>query len=552
MLGAAPPDPFLLAAEKFGASENPDVELARECLTDLRTFVREAWPLLEPMTPFVDGWHSAVMAEHLQAVSHGELLRLIINIPPRLMKSLMCCVFWPAWEWMDKPHLRWLFATYADLLSQRDSVKMRNLLRSTGNPDKLASGEGTLFERYGYQGVRKLLGLEPWGFAADQDAKGRYDNTATGFRLATSVKGMGTGEGGDRIVVDDPLNAKQARSDADRNFVNVWWDETMTTRFNNAKAAGVIVMQRLHEDDLTGHLIERGGWHHLCLPAQYEPKHPFVYPKTVKLDSGRVLQGDRRTKPGQLLEPERLGVEKLRELLKDQGSYAFAGQQQQRPAPSEGGMFKAGWWKRYDEIPPQWQTVVASWDMRFSDSQKASSSYVVGQVWGVNGSQRYLLGQIRGKLSFTQSVKAVKALKEWMPQTGSILVEEKANGAAVIDTLKSKVPGLTPIQPEGGKDVRAAAAEPFVEAGDIFIPAGQFIPAPPGYEPTPIDEFIGEFSVFPNGANDDQVDAATQAINWLGNKRVGVTTQSYMPNAAPSVIRHGDLELRGDHHIDKP
>ncbi len=489
---------------------------AERCRRSLSVFIREAWPIIEPQTPFVHGWHLDVLAEHLEAVSAGEITRLIVNVPPRTMKSIACCVMWPSWEWLEKPHLRLLFATYADSLSQRDSLKMRRLLRSRGGKK-----DGSLFERIGYRGVLGLISDDPWELEKDQDAKSRYDTTATGFRVATSVKGMGTGEGGDRIIIDDPLNANQARSEADRNFVNTWWDETMTTRFNNDAAAAVLIMQRLHEEDLTGHLLEKGGWHHLCLPAEYEPAHPFVYPEKATLPSGRELQGDERTEDGELLEPVRLSGRRLAELQEDLGTYGYAGQMQQRPAPAEGGMFKNYWWQRWtdDDLPERWDRVIASWDMRLSDSQKASSSFVVGQVWGVDGANRYLLGQIRKRLSFTESVKATQALAEWRPDAKAKLVEEKANGAAVIDLLKAKVPGLIPIQPEGGKDVRAAAIEPLVEAGNVYLPAADFIPCPEGYEPTSVDTFIGEFSSFPNGANDDQVDATSQALNWLANKK---------------------------------
>jgi predicted phage terminase large subunit-like protein len=280
----------------------------------------------------------------------------------------------------------------------------------------------------------------------------------------------------------------------------------------------VIVMQRLHERDLTGHLVEQGGWHHLCLPAEYEPSHPFVYPDRVELPSGRELAGDRRTEPGELLEPIRLSEARLTELRRDLGSYGYAGQMQQRPAPAEGGMLKRGWWQRWnDRDVPLFEREVASWDMRFGDSQEAASSYVVGQVWGVRGADRYLLGQIRARLSFTESLTAVRALANWRPQATAKLVERKANGAAVIDTLRSEVSGLIPIEPEGGKEVRAAAIQPYVEAGNVYLPAGDFIPCPPGYEATATAELIEEAAVFPNGSHDDQVDAMTQAINWLAN-----------------------------------
>jgi predicted phage terminase large subunit-like protein len=509
-----PPSPWLVAADLFDPPANSDLDRARGCADDLRTFVRDAWPIVEPATPFVANWHVDVICEHLEAVSSGELRRLIINQPPRTMKSLNVAVLWPAWEWLSKPWLRWLFASYAEVLSQRDSMKMRRLIKSEGGRQ-----DGTIFQRLGYQGVLRLLDPEPWELTKDQDAKTKYETTATGMRLATSVGGVATGEGGDRIVVDDPVNAKQARSDTERRAANTWWDETMTTRFNNDEAAAVIVMQRLHEQDLTGHLLEQGGWHHLCLPAEYEPKHPYVAPATVTLNSGREVPGDPRTEPGELLDPERLGEKRLAELRRGLGTYGFAGQMQQRPSPEEGGMFRRDWWRRWEHgferhLYRGFTRVIASWDMRFSDSEAATTSYVVGQVWGFHGADSYLLGQIRARLNFTDTLKAVSALAAWRPDAAAKLVERKANGAAVITTLQRRIPGLIPIEPQGGKDVRAAAVQPYAEAGNVYLPAGELIPCPPGYQPTPVAEFIEEHAVFPNGTHDDQVDAMSQALSW--------------------------------------
>ena len=495
-MGAPHTDPLLVAADILDPPTSPDRDLALECTASLPVFIREAWPIVEPATPFVHGWHLDVVAHHLEAVSAGELPRLIINVPPRTMKSLTAGVFWPAWEWLSSPHIRWLFAAYAQNLSTRDSVKCRRLIESRGGRQ-----DGTLFQRLGYQGVMRLLGA-PWELTGDQNVKTKYETTRTGMRLATSVGGVATGEGGDRIVVDDPLSAKQARSEKEREAANTWWDETMTTRFNNARAAAVIVMQRLHEEDLTGHLLAGDGdWHHLCLPAEYEPSHPFTYPDGVELPQreltvqgasgepeqvvipgGRELPGDPRTEAGELLDPVRLSAEILAEKRRDLGSYGFSGQMQQLPSPAEGGMFKRDWWQYWtpESLPPRWQRMVASWDMRFSDSQKQESSFVVGQVWGIDGADRYLLGQIRARLSFTESLKAVQTFASWKPAARAKLVERKANGAAVIDTLKGKVPGLIPIEPEGGKDVRASAVQPFVEAGNVYLPAADFNPCPPG------------------------------------------------------------------------
>ena len=524
----------------------PDEVIAEACRRRLSRLIREAWPIVEPATPFVHGWHIDVVCEHLEAVSRGELPRLLINIPPRTMKSLTVGVFWPAWEWLTQPSLRWLFASYAQDLSSRDSMKCRRLIKSAGGSD-----EGTIFQRIGYQGVLRLLDPEPWSLMGDQDLKTKYETTATGMRLATSVGGVATGEGGDRIAVDDPLNAKQARSDAEREGANTWWDETMSTRFNNTNAAAVIVMQRLHEGDLTGHLVEQGGWHHLCLPAEYEPSHPFVYPSVVKLASGRKLPGDPRTTEGELLEPVRLSENRLVELKRSLGSYGYAGQMQQRPSPAEGGMFKRDWWKRWETLPHIWDLQIATWDMTFKQTESAAASYVVGQVWACDGADRYLLAQVRAKLGFTDTTKAVEALARFMPKATGKLVEEKANGAAVIDHLKKKVGGLVAVQPEGGKEARAAAVEPLVEAGNVYLPAGEFIACPAGYAATSVQDFIEEAAVFPNGTHDDQVDAMSQALNWLEAGRGGVSTESYMPDDRPTVVKRGDLTLVGEHHIDK-
>ncbi len=554
------------AEEFWNPPRDEDFELAQQCATHLPTFIREAWPILEPATPYVHGFHVDSVCDHLMAVTAGELLRLAINQPPRTMKSITCAVCWVAWEWLRNPAIRWLCASYAADLSTRDSLKCRRLIESKGGRET-----GTIFQRIGYQGVLALVAKDAWrlgptygwdgssgawSLTGDQNAKTKYETTETGMRLATSVGGVATGEGGDRILVDDPTSARQARSEKERKAANTWWDETMTTRFNNARAAAVIVMQRLHEADLTGHLIESGDWHHLCLPGVYEPSHPFVCPETftlperrhnvqaedgsveeVVVPGGRVLAGDPRTEEGELLEPVRLSEARLAELRKGLGSYGFAGQIQQRPSPEEGGMFKRDWWRYYDASlsrddpmgrPDDWmfERIIASWDMRFSDSQSKASSYVVGQVWGRYMARFYLLGQVRAKLSFTDTVKAVLAVQARWPLIGAVLIEKKANGEAVMSQLARLVTGMLPIDPEGGKDARASAVQPNVEAGDLWLPSSEFIPCPPSVPPsegesgldlppTATADFVEEHAVFDQGAHDDQVDAMSQAITWL-------------------------------------
>jgi hypothetical protein len=243
----------------------------------LGAFVRAAWPILEPGTPFIGNWHIDAICAHLEAITRGELRRLIVNIPPRHMKSLAVTVFWPCWEWLRRPETRWLCASYAQALSTRDSLKCRRLISHPGTRDsRVSASERTLVQRVGYLGLVELLaemrGEEPWQLTGDQSTKQRFENSRTGYRIATSVDGVATGEGGDRVVCDDPHKADEAQSEVTRESVLLWWDQTMSTRLNQpSSGAKVIVMQRLHEADLTGHLIERGGYEHLCLPAVPAP-----------------------------------------------------------------------------------------------------------------------------------------------------------------------------------------------------------------------------------------------------------------------------------------
>jgi hypothetical protein len=208
---------------------------AEQAARHLREFVRQAWPVVEPSTPFVSGWHIDAIVEHLEAVSLGQIRNLLINVPPRHMKSLLVSVFWPAWEWIRWPQRRWLYSSYGAQLSIRDSVKCRRLIESPWYQARWA---------------------DRFALTSDQNTKGRFDNNRSGYRLSTSVGGSATGEGGDRIVCDDPNNVKEVESDSVRKTTNDWFDVVMSTRVNDPKtAAKVVVMQRCHQQDLSGHLL---------------------------------------------------------------------------------------------------------------------------------------------------------------------------------------------------------------------------------------------------------------------------------------------------------
>jgi predicted phage terminase large subunit-like protein len=456
--------------------------------------VRQAWAVIEPSTPFVPGWHIDAIIEHLEAVSYGQIRNLLINVPPRHMKSLLVSVLWPAWEWIRWPERRYLYSSYAAQLSIRDSVKCRRLIESNWYR-----------ERWGDRFV----------LTGDQNTKGRFENSKSGYRLSTSVGGAATGEGGDRVVCDDPHNVQEAESDSVRKATLDWWDVVMSTRVNDPRsAAKVVVMQRCHQQDLSGHVLEQGGWEHLCLPAEYEG------PSRTSIGFS-----DPRTQLGELLWPERFGPEELETLKRSLGSYAAAGQLQQRPSPAGGGIFKRHWFRIWQppgaNLPPvvvrlpdgteqsiipveiaHVEEQIQSWDCAFKDLE--TSDYVVGQVWGKRGPFFLLLDQVRDRMDCPGTVRAVRQLSAKWPNTTAKLIEDKANGSAVIQMVAREIRGILPVNPEGGKIARAAAISPLIEAGNVYLPHPQYAPW--------VKDFIEECAAFPNGAHDDQVDAMTQAI----------------------------------------
>jgi predicted phage terminase large subunit-like protein len=432
------------------------------------------------------------------------------------MKSLAVAVFWPAWVWLTHPATRFLYASYSQQLSNRDSMRCRRLIESRGTTTAMRDDEteGTLLERIGYQGLLALLEDEPWRLAGDQNAKQRFENTASGYRIATSVGGTATGEGGDVIVIDDPHKADEAESDTVRESVLDWHDGTMATRLNDPKrGARVLIMQRLHQRDLTGHLLEQGEWTHLCLPAQYEPNHPFVWPD------------DPRTTEGEPLWPDHVPPSELERLERSLGSYRAAGQLQQRPAPAEGGILKRRWWRFYDratEALPHFTTIAQSWDTSFTDTE--NSSFVVGQLWGCFGADRYLLHQVRARMDFTQTLRAIRDLTDWgrrnHPEQAArpIYVENKANGPAIISQLHASIPGVIAVDPEGDKVARAHAIAPLVEAGNVHLPGAANADGSDcdrTVTPQWVQTLIDECADFPNSDHDDQVDALSQALRRL-------------------------------------
>ena len=446
----------------------------------LKEFTKSSWPTIEPGRDFHDNWHIDAISEHLQAVVEGDIKRLIINIPPRHMKSISVAVALPAWTWTIQPEKRFLFASYASSLSVRDSVKCRRLISSPWYQHHF----GDKFDLTG-----------------DQNQKQRFENDKTGMRIATSVDGALTGEGGDIIVIDDPHNVREAESSAVREGVLDWWDQAMQTRLNDPKTgAFVIIMQRVHENDLTGHILanEHDDWDHLCLPARYEIGHPSETKSSLSFT-------DPRTKEGELLWPERIDEQTLANLERSLGTYAAAGQLQQRPMPKGGGILRAEWWVPWESDDlPEIEYVMQSYDTAFSTKEK--SSYSARTTWGVfrkNGQINVIVIEMwYDRVTYPElRTLAQEAYEEWQPD--AVMIEKKASGQSLLQDLRMAGVPVIEYNPDRDKEARAHASSALLEDGRIYFPANKKW----------AKDLIDICAAFPAGDNDDIVDTCTQA--WL-------------------------------------
>lgn len=449
-----------------------DKDLAERSLAE---FVRQSWNVLEPGTEYLPNWHIDLICEYLEAVARGDVRRLIINIPPRYGKSLLTSVMWPCWLWATRPESRWIFASYSLPLSYKLSVDRRTLLLS----DWFQSRWGSNFD-----------------LSEDLNLKSEFGNSRRGQMVASSVGGTLTGKGGNFLVVDDPLNPMEALSEADRERANTWFSQTLSSRLDDKrKGAIVIIMQRLHEMDLTGYLLESSDdWVHLQIPAIAEEKQEYRFPI-----SGKTIARE----PGDLLWAEREGLQEIEKQRKMMGAYAFAGQYLQQPVPSGGALFKQEWLRYYREPPEYRHMIISSWDCTFS----SKSSYVVGQVWGRIETDNYLLDQVRGKWDFPQTISMMRNLNSKWPIANGMLIEEKANGSALISILNNEMGGVIPINPHGSKEARAAAVTPLFESGKVSLPDPETA--------TWVADYVRELLKFPGGSHDDQVDATSQALIYL-------------------------------------
>ena len=470
-------------------------------------FIRQLWPVVETRE-FVDGWHIEMMCEHLEAVSRGEIRRLLINIPPRHMKSLTVSVFWPVWDWLQHPERQWLYASYTHPLSIRDAVKSRRIFQSITYQNLLADHQRGL----------KLVG--------DQNTKIRYDNSKNGYRIATSVDGTLTGEGGDIIVIDDPHNVKDGESEVKRLECLRWWDEAMSTRLNDAKTGCyVVIMQRIHTNDLTGHILEREAenWDHICLPARFEGKH---HPHPVKSSLG---QKDSRTQLDQLLWPVRFSDVELSKIERSLGSYATAGQLQQRPAPRGGGLFKVEKIKLINDFNPNF--IIRSiryWDKAGTETvtgKRNTSARTAGVLLHIMKNGQIIISDVvKGRWSYLGRENRIKQVAELdASQYGRSNVHiwsEQEPGSGGKESAERTVRMLTTLgyiarsdRPTGDKVTRAQPLSAAIEAELVCAVKGEWV-----------QEFIGELETFPSGRYKDQVDAASAAFNKV--TQLGDATKS--------------------------
>jgi predicted phage terminase large subunit-like protein len=455
------------------------------CARSLASFVREAWHVLEPGQPYIHGWHVDAICEHLEAITDGELTRLLINIPPGTMKSTLTSVFWPAWEWGPKglPHIRMIGASHEQGLAVRDTRKMRNLISSQW-----------FQERW------------PIAMTSDQNQKTFYENSSTGWRQACAVASM-TGKRGDRVVWDDPHSVEAALSTAHRETALRVFQETLPTRLNNPDSSAiVIVMQRLHESDVSGFILEDDyGYDHLCLPMEFEPERRC----TTSLGFT-----DPRTEDGELLFPERFSRTTVDRDKKIMGSMAVAGQFQQRPAPRGGGFFE---WEKLEIVeaaPKKLLQFVRYWDKAGTDG---AGAYTAGVLMAKDREGVfYVLDVVRGQWSAPKREKVIKQTAQTDGVKVKVWVEQEP-GSGGKESAESTVKGLAGFRAyaERATGDKALRAEPYsvqVEAGNVKVVAGAWH-----------KDFIDEHKTFPVGKYKDQIDAASGAFNKLAASGSGMT-----------------------------
>ncbi|MCK1707659.1 phage terminase large subunit [Bradyrhizobium sp. 143] len=442
--------------------------------TDLRYFIQRAFATVFPGSEYLSNWHIDAIAHQLMRVHDGDCRRLLINQPPRSLKSLSVSVAFVAWLLGHDPSRRIIVVSYASELSAELHRQFRMVIES-----------GWYQELFPAMRPAKDTGTE-------------LVTTTGGSRYATTVGGTLTGRGADLIIIDDPLKAEEAMLEPGRNRVTDWFGGTLVSRLNEKQTGCIIVvMQRLHEDDLAGHLLQAGGWHHLDLPAI------AVEDSDIPIGKDRVFR--RRT--GDLLHPRREGKPVLERIKAEIGSLQFSAQYQQRPVPLERNLIKRDWFCRYDQLPAAGASgyVVQSWDTAMMTGK--ANDYSVCTTWRMIKNDYYLLDVYRGRHQYPDLRRAVAALATKY-SADAVLVEDAGPGIAMLQDLQRDTPNGMPrpigIKPEGSKADRMAAQSFRIEAGQVHLPA----------DAPWLDDYLLALLAFPYGKHDDQVDSTSQFLKW--------------------------------------
>ena len=470
-----------------------DAEAARRSLPE---FIRQAWHVHHPRQKLIWNWHLDAICDHLRACRAGDITRRVINVPPRTLKSYTVSVGFPAWWWVDDPAVQFLAFSAADKLVTRDALYHQGLCMS----------------QWYQRSFRPEWDFRGGGSSKKQDAKTYFANSASGHRISLAFGQQYTGIGGDVILVDDPLDAKDAFNDKKKLTQHVIdFDQAISTRLND-EATGIIIiiMQRLHERDLAGHVLESGGWEHLNLPAEWEGQRTYT----------SIGWTDPRSEEGELLFPQRLPRKVLAEKRVRLGSRGYAGQYQQRPAPATGSIIKRDWLRYWtpQTLPKPLDYHITSWDCTFN-SPTEDSDYVVGQVWGVKWPKRYLLWQVREKLDFPGMLAVFAGLNQMWPGARAHVVEVKANGKKVVRAMQQKIQNLAEFDPQGqSKQGRMTAIAPTWESENIIIPHPELASDESRDYAWVRELYEPEILAFPNSSKDDQADSTSQANLWIDER----------------------------------
>jgi predicted phage terminase large subunit-like protein len=444
--------------------------------TDFCSFLERCFYQLNPCAEFLTNWHHEVIASKLEACRQGKLRRLIINVPPRSLKSLAASIAFPAWVLGHNSAAQLLCISYAQDLSDKFARECRSIMTSDWYKRTFSTR-----------------------LSAQKQSVEEFVTTVNGYRLATSVGGVITGRGADFIIIDDPLKPEDAESEALRKATNQWYDNTLFSRLNDKRTGCIIlIMQRLHEDDLVGHVLAQESWELLRFPAIAEAAEQFVVTTPSGVRTFTRQEGD-------VLHPEREPLMLLQNIRKTLGERNFAGQYQQAPAPPEGTLVKQEWFRRYapHEQPKRFEQVIQSWDTANKVSEL--SDYSVCTTWGIRVKQIYLLDVFRQRLEFPELKRAVKQ-RAALFKAGVILIEDRASGTQLIQELRSE--GLHQVKAcKSAKDkvMRMHAQTPKIEGGFVYLPR----------EAPWLPEYLHELTTFPGAKYDDQADSTSQALEWI-------------------------------------